>query len=364
MLSTRPRPAHLPLIIPPPPQEYARSPSSCSTASSSSSSSSVVYSSSYPSSGSSFSSVQSSARSQDGQSDEQNPLRRKTSRPLPKIPVTPPISRSSSMRSVRPLPRPPSSEPGPSSSLTPPCSAVLDVPRQAPTSPRPLPIPTQSHLPLLRTVDRRSTITPSQAQRGLAPPPPPRANRHPFPNLSLRIDAPGRSTLEIVLESPQFPVSPIVFARPMTLFPGTTEDALEIDDEEMCLSPQEEEVAKKLGELGFVEMPGSDEGYRPPSVPSCSETRLPPPRWDSYHRKSSSQELNQMAKVDMECAAPPRRSEDDYVIRVELVPAQPAEEPTRQRRTSRASRLWVREKKGKRWVENDYFEVLNLLRKL
>lgn len=296
------------------------------------------------------------------------------------------------MRSVRPLPRPPSSEPGPSSSLTPPCSAALDVPRQAPTSPRPLPIPTQSHLPLLRTVDRRSTITPSQAQRGLAPPPPPRANRHPFPNLSLRIDAPGRSTLEIVLESPQFPVSPIVFARPMTLFPGTTEDALEIDDEEMCLSPQEEEVAKKLGELGFVEMPGSDEGYRPPSVassassqcetattttpvapapvpsssaaPSCTETRLPPPRWDSYHRKSSSQELNQMAKVDMECAAPPRRSEEDYVIRVELVPAQPAEEPTRQRRTSRASRLWVREKKGKRWVENDYFEVLNLLRKL
>lgn len=64
---------------------------------------------------------------------------------------------------------------------------------------------------------------------------------------------------------------------------------------------------------------------------------------------------------------------DEFVIRVELdmdeeeahtdaAATAPGEEGAR--RPRRASRMWVREKKGKRWVENDYMEVMALLRKL
>ena len=61
---------------------------------------------------------------------------------------------------------------------------------------------------------------------------------------------------------------------------------------------------------------------------------------------------------------PVAASNDEFVIRVELnMPPEAAPTPGG-RRPPRGSRLWVREKKGKRWVENDYLEVLALLRKL
>ena len=57
---------------------------------------------------------------------------------------------------------------------------------------------------------------------------------------------------------------------------------------------------------------------------------------------------------------------DEFVIRVELnIPdGEEGAAVGGAKRPKRASRLWVREKKGKRWVENDYKEVLDLLRKL
>ncbi|KAI0094734.1 hypothetical protein BDY19DRAFT_39503 [Irpex rosettiformis] len=395
MLTTRRCPAHLPLI-PTTPLDLDfshRSPSLCSAASSSS-----VGASLYPPSGS-------STRLQDIQAESPH-LRRKASRPLPSIPSTTtptsagigpsPCSANSAARSsLRPLPRPPLQERTASSPL-------LQVPRCT-TPLRPLPIPKKSSGSLRATpispAITSSSITPSQAQcRQVVQKP----NRHPFPSLSLRIDAPGRSITEIVLESPIGPISPLVFNRPISLFPGTTEEDEghgqdEFDDEdtvdeeddgdeesvasEDAMMAQEAQVAKRLSELGFVEMEdsrrssysdSSESSYgsrlstsepstRPTtSMSMFSATLMPPPRWDSYRHKFNMPIPR--GKPGSESVATKCTAEQD-VIRVELVTAA-APATGKNRRTSRASRLWVREKKGKRWVENDYLEVMNLLRKL
>ena len=143
---------------------------------------------------------------------------------------------------------------------------------------------------------------------------------------------------------------------------------------------QEAQVAKRLGELGFVEMddprhssysdssessygsvlPSSEPSSRPgTSMSTFSTNRLLPPRWDSHRPKFnvSTACVKPESETVVQCTSEPE------VIRVELLTAQtPAK--GKSKRTSRSSRMWVREKKGKRWVENDYFEVLNLLRKL
>lgn len=85
----------------------------------------------------------------------------------------------------------------------------------------------------------------------------------------------------------------------------------------------------------------------------------PPPRWDSHRPKYNAPSTIFKKKEKTTVA----RHEDEDTIRVELLSA-PTPNAGKSRRASRASRVWVREKKGKRWVENDYVEVLNLLRKL
>jgi hypothetical protein len=376
MLATRPsRPAHLP--IPPRELDYSQRPSSsCSTASSSSGSPNTpsLYHSSTTSSGSS---------SQSASFQEAQHLRRKGSRPLPKIPQSSPTgsppaesSNQAHHSSLRPLPRPPRSERATSPSL-------LETPRSAAPAVRPLPTPIQSpHLP----VNPNTTITPSQAH--CRPSRSRKPNSHPFPSLSIRIDAPGRSTTQIVLESPKGPISPLVFNRPVSLFQGTTETSENSEDEalrfsEKAVIEKEEEVARQLSKLGFVEMEeetryshysdSDDSSYgssfsssestvgtvaRPgTSMSSFSSNFIPPPRWDS-HRHKHTPSTTSVRTLDNE---PTIHYEN--VIRIELVPAAPPQSG-KQKRASRASRMWVREKKGKRWVENDYLEVLSLLRKL
>ncbi|KAI0704944.1 hypothetical protein BC835DRAFT_709037 [Cytidiella melzeri] len=375
MLSTRQsRPARLP-AVPSPTLDLTYSPEPLSSCSSSSSSSG--HSSAPPSA---YRSSESSGDSPGPFDDAERPqLRRKGSRPLPTIPktpcsattVTPPYSAASLGRSSvrRPLPRLPLHD---KAMPSPP----PDSGRRTPSLSRPL--------PTTPPIDRTSTITPSQAL--VKSPQPQKPNRHPFPSLSIRIDAPGRSTTQIILESPKGPISPIVFNRPFSLFAGTME-GIASSQEEFCTAEnmalhKEDQVAQRLSELGFVEMEesprcssysdssdsslGSDSTSsdslsgavtRPgTSMSLFSSHRIPPPRWDSHRQKHNGSSLSLRAADETTTCA------EDNVIRIELVPATPVS--GNHQRASRSSRMWVREKKGKRWVENDYLEILSLLRKL
>ncbi len=122
--------------------------------------------------------------------------------------------------------------------------------------------------------------------------------------MSLVINIPGKPPTEIILETPISPVSSPMF---------------DASREAAGLVVQEEDVAKRLSRLGFVEVPDgemSDEG---------SEASSPL----SFH--------------------------EEIEIRVEMTPAVTVK---------RSSRFWVREKKGKRWVEHDYHQILQQLRRL
>ena len=119
------------------------------------------------------------------------------------------------------------------------------------------------------------------------------------------------------------PFSPIVFNAPT--FASVMDDAV-----------QEEKVAKRLSKLGFVEVHSEQ----------ASPVALTAPQSDALDTDSN---------ADASPAPPPRCQ--DVQITVELV-------PTTESRGRRASRFWIREKKGKRWVEDDYTQILHQLRRL
>lgn len=229
---------------------------------------------------------------------------RRLSRPLPAIPVTSapatPISPSLSPY-PRPLPTPPIRVEPPSPSL---CSPI-----------RPLPKPT----------------TPKLNTTNLNPPP--------RPTLSLIVNTPGTPTAEIVLDmtTPLSPISPVVFSKDES--PTEMEVDMDMD--------MEESVARRLSTMGFVEIERARS--RSPSTPP-SESESPRPRQQRTPTPRSSAEASRASHESVE-----RERRDDVEIRVELVSAA-AEK--------RASRLWIFEKKGKRWIERNYDEILLQLRKL
>lgn len=132
-----------------------------------------------------------------------------------------------------------------------------------------------------------------------------------------------------MLDSPNAlsPVSPVVFTR--------LDSPMDVEDS----------VARRLTTLGFVEVesprPSLDRSSSDQTLYSTTTaSTLPPDDDDSPSSKGSLEE---------------RREEVE--IRVELV-------STASAREHRASRLWVCEKKGKRWIERNYDEILQQLRKL
>ena len=128
------------------------------------------------------------------------------------------------------------------------------------------------------------------------------------------------STTEIMFESPipPSPMSPVIFSKPDS--PLHTEES----------------VARRLSTLGFREV---DED-------AFSRTTLDP----LFEGKSYSPRASPTSGT-----SPCENFRESIEIRVELRSALPEK---------RASRLWVFEKKGKRWIERNYDEILQQLRKL
>jgi hypothetical protein len=107
-------------------------------------------------------------------------------------------------------------------------------------------------------------------------------------------------------------------------------------------SDVEETVAQRLNHLGFIEIESPC-----PTSARRSLRRVQPLRSHASH--------TDVPRSSTDSAESERREEIE--IRVELVSSASEKE-------QRASRLWVCEKKGKRWVERNYDEILQQLRKL
>ncbi|EKM61182.1 uncharacterized protein PHACADRAFT_247628 [Phanerochaete carnosa HHB-10118-sp] len=226
-------------------------------------------------------------------------------------------SSQSSLRSARPLPPIPVPSP-PATPLTP--------SERASFHPRPLPTPP------LRTRPSWSSTSSVSTPRPLPQPVPLKidtthlrpqhAQRPPRPALSLLINTLGMSPTEITLESPVplSPMSPVIFSKPDT--PSPTD--------------MEKSVAMRLNMLGFREV--DEDTFARLSLKEGSKS---PPSSPSSTAVSSSQ-------TSEEC-------QEKIEIRLELRST---------RSDSRGSRLWVCEKRGKRWVERNYGEILQQLRKL
>lgn len=120
-------------------------------------------------------------------------------------------------------------------------------------------------------------------------------------------------------------LSPVVFAGSKPIrFTHTDTDA----------------VAKRLSTLGFVEV-------RPPVASNPMEWPSPWPDQDAAPANN---------------ARSPAPTAPNIEFRIELISPPKAGAnavPARQ-----AKRFWIREKKGKRWVESDHDEILQELRKL
>ncbi|GJE87582.1 hypothetical protein PsYK624_036650 [Phanerochaete sordida] len=220
-----------------------------------------------------------------------------------------------SARSWRPLPPIP----------VPPSPATPSTPSERSSShPHPRPLPTPP-LRIETPCSRAPSTNSSPVFRPLPKPVAPKIDTTHLcpparPALSLLINTPGMSTTEIKLESPAStsPMSPVVFSKPDS----------PVD--------MEESVARRLSTMGFREV---EEGTYPRiSLDPASEEGYGSPHGSPSSRTASTEELR-----------------EDVEIRVELRSARPE---------SRASRLWVCEKKGRRWIERNYDEILQQLRKL
>lgn len=122
-------------------------------------------------------------------------------------------------------------------------------------------------------------------------------------------------------------LSPVVFAgsEPIRFTPTDTEA-----------------VAKRLSTLGFVEV--------------CSPVASSPTEWPCPWP-----DLDQDAvSANNACLPPPATPNIEF--RIELI--SPPKAGANAMPVRQASRFWVREKKGKRWVESDHDEILQELRKL
>ena len=142
------------------------------------------------------------------------------------------------------------------------------------------------------------------------------------PMLSLLVNTRGGPPTEIVLETPISPLSPVIFSS---------------DD-----APTEivETVAKRLSTLGFIEVCAPRDSSESRTTLTLLEEHTPRSSADGRRDSSDSSGSERPEEVE---------------IRVELVSA--ASE-------NRWSRAWTFEKKGKRWIERDYDEILRQLRKL
>lgn len=99
--------------------------------------------------------------------------------------------------------------------------------------------------------------------------------------------------------------------------------------------------------MGFVEVQPLPEQPQPVSSPVQPSSKS---------RSLSVPDIREAdSRADGRADGPTRRCRD-VQITVELVPTVG--------RAKRRSRLWVREKKGKRWVEDDYTQILHQLRRL
>ena len=129
---------------------------------------------------------------------------------------------------------------------------------------------------------------------------------------------------------------------------------------------REEHVARRLSRMGFVEVevpqsPTVVGKRRSTSRRDKSPDKLPTPLDDSGSDESDSSS----APEDEESRPARKRVCHDVEITVEYIP--PSTSPTissSATTTRRVSRRWVREKKGKRWVEDDYNQILEALRRL
>ncbi|KAI0074671.1 hypothetical protein K474DRAFT_1665103 [Panus rudis PR-1116 ss-1] len=228
-------------------------------------------------------------------------------RPLPKTPR--PVLNSASplpnSNPPRPLPAPPIT-PSPSTST------------RTCISPRPLPTPL-ANPPSPDGTPRRPKHS-SERESNVERTPRNNASHASPPKLKLMLGIPASVESDHFVESPLEPLSPIVFAK------------------RRHRDTEEDDLTKRLATLGFQEA-------------SAASAQV--------STKSSTHDflfLLQDAECDSAIEAPPEII--DLTNNLHLNPAAPPA------RTRRYSRLWVREKKGKRYVEEDENDILRELRKL
>ncbi|KAI0774661.1 hypothetical protein BD413DRAFT_302144 [Trametes elegans] len=311
-----------------------------------------------------------------------------------------------------------SSPPGTSSSFSP-TSSQESVSRLAPSSSspgpscdntgrlsRPRPLPTPPSTP--------QTGHASMPPRPLPHPPPIRAQSDPSPRLR-RLPLPTPPPYSAVSQ-PQAGSSPAVAsvaapvghaARPSIQLaipdaaPGGSKSAAQPSPVPTPLSPiafnfpgprdlrkrREEELERRMKDLGFVEAPPPVPAEQ--SAPQSSSAGSHSPS-SSISRVSSDEGRDVVLLVEPPCESDaeelPRRNESRAAMRALFPTPEPSPcaaafdlssdgvavdiqvEVVQTKAASRAkrrySRKWVREKSGKRWTEQDFGEIISQLRKL
>ncbi|TCD68609.1 hypothetical protein EIP91_010264 [Steccherinum ochraceum] len=237
-----------------------------------------------------------------------SPLTPTSPRPLPRVP-TPSLTRKH-----RPLPSVPSE---PNTPLTPTQHGIRPLPLPRPT-PTQSPSSTPSHSP-----------SSSSSSLSFLPPTPPSERPRftptltlPIPNVSVQVSSSDSSRLD--------GISPIVFASGQSFGVWPTSESDEDTDHE---------------DFSNDSFDSSTYGYEPrmtASLPALSDP--------------DGETLSKSASADWEHTGGPKVAMD----RLHL----PEHRVSRRKSGDKEHRKWLREKKGKRWIEDDYSRVLDSLRKL
>ncbi|KAJ3483532.1 hypothetical protein NLI96_g6246 [Meripilus lineatus] len=255
-------------------------------------------------------------------------LERKRTRPLPKVPLR--VNTSAPL----PPPRKPKSRPLPSVPVR---AATLNLPLAMPSAPapvptRPLPRP-KLPVPAPSRTESQTLQVPVSNEICI-PDPPPYIDISPPPSatLSLHFSAPTSP------DSPDLPSCPAATLSGSAVPPAPSSITLDI---QARTEKTEVEIARRLSDLGFIEV----------TVVNTDRREKTPPQ--------ASQECVVYLDLDAPFA--------DYDAKAEKqnATATPGAAPTKsKRRAKRYSRKWIREKNGKRWVEDNYQDVIHALRLL
>ena len=283
--------------------------------SSSSDSASSVTASSYTSSWTCHSACSSQSSFSEGSSST-SAVAKRPARPLPKVPSVASLdacasgswsthtsASPSAYTFPRPLPSPPQGSLLPEHTRTHPSSTACI---------RPLPVPRISEPEATEPVSQN--LCPGNVTMSY-----------------LRVDVASSSLEGFSLESPASPATPLIFSTG-----GCSTSTL-------SEAPSGAETMAKT--MGYIEID-----------PPPDDASVEPRDDDSTDTESETVCFSKDVSVDHHTVLRPAHAQRNVHITVELVPSK--------NYSQRGSRVWIRERKGRRWVEDDYGEILRELRRL